>query len=166
MNAIQGACQAPAWKLERDRRTAARDAGFYWVNLGADWEPAEWNGEKWFFAGDWKGVPDQRLKAIGPRLTPPAGELRVAHDQTTDVLAEARAAIARSRSRTVLDDYTADTLLVTVIRGCARPAGRACVGVRPRWSVVADLTLLGSTYAAQLCRWAGTDPNEMVVRSR
>jgi hypothetical protein len=26
MNAIQGACQAPAWKLERDRRSALRNA--------------------------------------------------------------------------------------------------------------------------------------------
>jgi hypothetical protein len=86
--------------------------------------------------------------------------------QGTDNLAAARVAIAEANKRTVMDAYSASELLVRVIRGCARPAGKARVGVRPRWSVVADMTALGSTYASQLCRWAGTDPDEQVVRRK
>lgn len=53
-----------------------------------------------------------------------------------------------------------------IIRNCARPAGRARVGARPRWSVVADLTSHGSTYSARLCVWADVDPDELVVRRK
>lgn len=55
-----------------------------------------------------------------------------------------------------------DTLRRVIIN-CARPALRARTG-RFRWSVVAQLTGHGSGYAAELCRWAGVDPNELVVR--
>lgn len=34
----------------------------------------------------------------------------------------------------------------------------------PRWAAVADNFLLGSTYASQLCRRFGLDPNEQVKR--
>jgi hypothetical protein len=34
----------------------------------------------------------------------------------------------------------------------------------PRWAAVADAFALGSTYAAQLCRRFGLDPEEMVKR--
>lgn len=34
----------------------------------------------------------------------------------------------------------------------------------PRWSAVAEVFLLGSTYAAQLCKRFGLNPNEMVKR--
>ena len=87
-------------------------------------------------------------------------------DKTTIDIEAARAAVAEANKRTVMDAYTADALLVRIVRGCARPAGKARVGARPRWSVVADLTALGSTYASQLCRWAGTDPDEQVVRRK
>ena len=59
---------------------------------------------------------------------------------------------------------SAELTMRTLIRNCARRAGRAKVGAKPRWSVVADLTTHGSTYSARLCEWAGLDPNEMVVR--
>ena len=63
-------------------------------------------------------------------------------------------------------DYTEGRLLVAFIRGCARPAGKARIGVGPRWAVVSAMTGLGSTYAAMLCRYAGCDPDELVVRRR
>lgn len=53
-----------------------------------------------------------------------------------------------------------------IIRCCARPAGRARIGARPRWSIVSDLTTNGSTYSSRLCRWAGCDPDELVVRRK
>jgi hypothetical protein len=53
-----------------------------------------------------------------------------------------------------------------IIRSCARPAGRARIGARPRWSIVSDLTTNGSTYSARLCEWAGCDPHEIVVRRK
>lgn len=61
---------------------------------------------------------------------------------------------------------SAEDTLRWIIRNCSRPAGRARVGARPRWSVVSDLTSNGSTYSAELCAWAGCDPNEMVVRRK
>lgn len=61
---------------------------------------------------------------------------------------------------------TAEATLRTLIRNCARPAGRAKIGARPRWSVVSDLTAHGSGYSAALCRWAGFDPDELVVRRK
>jgi hypothetical protein len=42
-----------------------------------------------------------------------------------------------------------------LVRGSRRPKV-------PRWSVVADLFALGSTYSAQLCRRYGMDPDEYV----
>ena len=44
----------------------------------------------------------------------------------------------------------------------ARPRRR--IGAQPRWSAVMDVFMLGSTYAAQLCRRFGLDPDEMVKR--
>ena len=61
---------------------------------------------------------------------------------------------------------TAEQTLRTLIRNCARPAGKAKVGARPRWSVVSDLTAHGSTYSWALCEWAGVEPDEMVVRRK
>lgn len=42
-----------------------------------------------------------------------------------------------------------------------RPVKR---GGRPRWNAVMDRFQLGSTYAWQLCRSLGVDPEEMVRR--
>ncbi len=50
-----------------------------------------------------------------------------------------------------------------VIRNCGTPAKRPRTG-RPRWSVVRQVTGHGSGYSAELCRWAGVDPDELVVR--
>jgi hypothetical protein len=61
---------------------------------------------------------------------------------------------------------SAEQTMRTLIRNCARPAGRSRVGARPRWSVVSDLTTHGSTYSAWLCQWAGFDPDELVVRRK
>lgn len=65
-----------------------------------------------------------------------------------------------------LPSTTAEETLRWLIRNCARPAGRAKVGARPRWSVVSDLTSNGSTYSWRLCVWAGVDPDEIVVRRK
>ena len=63
-------------------------------------------------------------------------------------------------------EKSAEETLRWVIRNAARPAGRARVGVQPRWVVVSDLTSNGSAYSSRLCRWAGVDPNELVVRRK
>lgn len=63
-------------------------------------------------------------------------------------------------------EVTPEDTLRHIIRTCARPAGKSRIGARPRWSIVSDLTGNGSTYAARLCVWAGTDPSEMVVRRK
>jgi hypothetical protein len=59
-------------------------------------------------------------------------------------------------------DVSPESTLRTTIRNCGIPAGKARVGVLPRWAVVSRLTTHGSTYSAMLCRWAGLDPDEMV----
>jgi len=59
---------------------------------------------------------------------------------------------------------TVETTLRRAIVNCARPAGRARIGAMPRWSAVAKMTGHGSGYSVELCRWAGVDPEEMVVR--
>jgi hypothetical protein len=59
--------------MSEQQTSTAREPGFYWVRLrdNASWEPAEWNGEKWFVAGDWKGYEESRFSTIGARLLPP-----------------------------------------------------------------------------------------------
>ena len=61
-------------------------------------------------------------------------------------------------------DKSAAEVLRHVIVSCARPARRPRTG-RPRWSVVGQVTGHGSGYSAELCRWAGVDPSELVVRT-
>lgn len=61
---------------------------------------------------------------------------------------------------------TAEQTLRTLIRNCALPAGRRRVGAMPRWAIVSKLTAHGSGYSHSLCRWAGLDPDEMVVRRK
>lgn len=50
-------------------------------------------------------------------------------------------------------------LLGRAVRECRRGRGRH---KGPLWSKVADRFALGSTYASQLCRKYGLDPDEMV----
>jgi hypothetical protein len=61
---------------------------------------------------------------------------------------------------------TAEHTVRKLIRNCALPAGRRKFGVKPRWSIVSDLTTHGSTYSMRLCLWAGLDPDEMVMRRK
>lgn len=60
--------------------------------------------------------------------------------------------------QSVNDIPDADLLCRAVRSSKPRRGSRKAV----RWSVVADRFGLGSTYAAQLCRRFGVDPNEMV----
>lgn len=58
-----------------------------------------------------------------------------------------------------VNDIADNELLSRAVRNCRRGRGRAKL---PLWSVVADRFALGSTYAGQLCRRFGLDPDEMV----
>lgn len=57
-----------------------------------------------------------------------------------------------------VDDISDAILLGRAVRGC-RPRG---AGYWLRWTAVADQFALGSTYAGQLCRRYGVDPNESI----
>jgi len=60
-----------------------------------------------------------------------------------------------------VNDIPDEVLLGRAVRGIKSVRG----GRRPqrvRWSVVADRFALGSTYAQQLCRRYGVDPDEMI----
>lgn len=58
-----------------------------------------------------------------------------------------------------VNDIPDAELLGRAVRKCTRLGRKPKV---PRWTVVADRFCLGSTYAAQLCRRFGVDPDEMV----
>lgn len=58
-------------------------------------------------------------------------------------------------------DMPDEVLLRRVMLNACRPVKR---GGQPRWVRVADLFALGSTYATQLCRRFGLDPDERVAR--
>lgn len=66
------------------------------------------------------------------------------------------------RERTV-DEIPDEELLRRAVRQCR---GRQCRkgAAHPRWTAVMDNFMLGSTFASQLCRRFGFDPNEMVKR--
>lgn len=60
-------------------------------------------------------------------------------------------------------DHSAEELLRRAVEN-ARDR-KANKGVKhARWVAVMDVFLLGSTYSALLCRWAGVDPDEQVKR--
>lgn len=61
---------------------------------------------------------------------------------------------------------TAEDTVRRVIRNCSIPAGRRGVYTVPRWSIVSEVTAHGSGYSSALCRWAGLDPDELVVRRK
>ena len=69
---------------------------------------------------------------------------------------EARKTIVRSGS---VDDIADAAMLERVVRNARPPRGRR---KSPRWVAVMELTALGSTYATQLCRRFGMDPDEIV----
>jgi hypothetical protein len=64
-----------------------------------------------------------------------------------------------------LPTSTAEDTLRNVIRNCAGIGTPRGMGV-PRWSIVSEVTVHGSTYSAALCRWAGLDPDELVRRRK
>lgn len=49
-----------------------------------------------------------------------------------------------------------------VIRNCAVAPKSKRAKTEPRWSIVSKVTAHGSTYSANLCRWAGVAPDELV----
>ena len=53
-----------------------------------------------------------------------------------------------------VNDIPDDELVRRAIAACKPKSGR------PRWSIVSGTFCLGSTYAAQLCRRFGYDPDE------
>lgn len=59
-------------------------------------------------------------------------------------------------------DYSQDDLVARAVR-CAKP--RTCCDA-PRWVAVMDTFGLGSTYAHELCRLHGLDPDEKVTGPR
>jgi hypothetical protein len=103
-----------------------------------------------------------------PNLTTPAGIAAYLRDQTAHVsecnpvavLERIAAAIESAnpapRTGTVADKPDAELVEYT-IRNAGRLLPRA-----PRWHHVAEAIGLGSTYAAQLCRRFGLDPEEEV----
>ncbi len=54
-------------------------------------------------------------------------------------------------------------LIRRVIAGQRRLPRRASIRTRPLWSKVGDRFCLGSTYAMQLCRRFGFNPDEQVL---
>lgn len=58
-----------------------------------------------------------------------------------------------------VNDIPDAELLGRAVREC-RPRRR--YGKLPRWAAVSDQFVLGSTYAHQLCRRFGVDPDEKV----
>lgn len=62
-----------------------------------------------------------------------------------------------------VNDIPDAELLGRAIRSARVTRGRAR-DLHPRWIGVSDAFLLGSTYAQQLCRRFGLDPDEMVNR--
>lgn len=62
-----------------------------------------------------------------------------------------------------VNDITDADLIRRVIAGCAFFKARSArANVKPLWHVVGQRFNLGSTYAAQLCRRFGYDPDQMV----
>ncbi len=49
-------------------------------------------------------------------------------------------------------------------RAVKNARSRTSAGYQTRWSCVAECFLVGSTYAAELCRRFGLDPDEKVRR--
>jgi hypothetical protein len=86
-----------------------------------------------------------------------------------DVLEDGRLA-TRYSDGTVLpwfDPSVADISDAELLRRAvltARGSYRGGKLPHPRWEAVRDAFLLGSTYAAQLCRRFGFDPDEMIKR--
>lgn len=63
-----------------------------------------------------------------------------------------------------VSDYSDDKLLRRAVGACrdhTAPSGFQ----HPRWVAVAQVFCLGSTYAHELCRRFGFDPDELVTRS-
>lgn len=56
-------------------------------------------------------------------------------------------------------DISDDELLRRAVKGV-----HGSYAGQPRWSAIMDRFALGSTYAAQLCRRFGFDPDEVVRR--
>ncbi len=61
-------------------------------------------------------------------------------------------------------DFDAAKELKRMLKLCARTPRDRRSG-RPRWSVVSSATGHGRGYSAELCRWAGLDPDERVIKS-
>lgn len=59
-----------------------------------------------------------------------------------------------------VDDITDEQLLERAVKAARPRRGRV-----PRWSAVADLFALGSTYSIQLCRRFGLDPDQQIGRN-
>ena len=57
---------------------------------------------------------------------------------------------------------SAEAVLRQTIRNCAVAATSKRVRAWPRWAIVSRITANGSGYSADLCRWAGLDPDELV----
>jgi hypothetical protein len=77
-------------------------------------------------------------------------------------MTESRAYAEVETERSVAD-YPDAALLERAVRN-GRGRGQKRGQRYPRWSLVADTFALGSTYAIQLCRRFGLDPDELVTR--
>lgn len=51
-----------------------REPGFYWVRYEGKWEPAEWDGSRWWLINMDCPWTDAVMDQIGPRITPPGEE--------------------------------------------------------------------------------------------
>jgi len=48
-----------------------RPVGFYWVRGGSEWEPAQWNGKKWYAISGLRGFDDDDFDEIGFEIRGP-----------------------------------------------------------------------------------------------
>lgn len=63
-------------------------------------------------------------------------------------------------------DVSPEQTVRAVLRNCARPAKSKLTKTEPLWSIASKVTAHGSTYSFALCKWAGLDPDELVMRAR
>ena len=64
-------------------------------------------------------------------------------------------------------DVSPEKTVLAVIHNCGHvPLPKSRARTMPRWSAVSKATAHGKGYSYALCRWAGLDPDQLVVPRR
>lgn len=109
------------------------------------------------------GIDVIALSGLGPACQTdlPYPAKRCGHFVVTCTMTDSLAATTRAMSLADVSSIPDTELLWRAVR-----AARARHGARkhPRWIAVMEVFALGSTFASQLCRRFGFDPDEVVTR--